>query len=90
MCILTDIVFGERKMVDCDECGKTLGMFHGYSHPTMGKKYTLCSTCYNQVNESVMQWKEFVLSYNGFFNNKNVENNHHFDLIDNLKNVVHG
>jgi hypothetical protein len=57
-------------MRNCEECGKTLGIFEGYQHPTMGKKHNLCSKCFDNVNESVMKWKEFVLS-NSF--NINVE-----------------
>ena len=49
-------------MKDCKECGKKLSVFEGYTHPTMGKKYLLCSPCYDQVSESVEKWKEFVLS----------------------------
>ena len=77
-------------MVDCDECGKKLGMFHGYHHPTMGKKHTLCSNCYDQVNESVVQWRNVVTSYTGFFDKKTIEKNSHFNLINIQKNVVHG
>ena len=54
-------------MSECNECGKTLGIFEGYRHPTMGKNHNLCSPCYDQVNESVLRWREFVVtnSFNG-------------------------
>ena len=53
-------------MIECEECGKTLGIFEGYRHPTMGKKYHLCSPCFEHVNDSVARWREFVVtnSYN--------------------------
>jgi hypothetical protein len=89
MCIYCDIVIGDRKMVECSECGKKLGMFHGYHHPTMGMKHTLCSMCYDNVNESVMQWREVVMSYNGFFKTKTAENKHHVNLINIPKQLVH-
>jgi len=49
-------------MVSCEECGKKLGIFEGYCHPTMGKKHHLCSPCFDQVSESVAKWSEFVRS----------------------------
>lgn len=54
-------------MKECEECGKKLGVFHGYIHPTLGKDYLLCSECYDKVSESVDQWREFVNSNS--FNN---------------------
>jgi len=49
-------------MVSCEECGKKLGIFEGYCHPTMGKKHHLCSPCFDQVSDSVAKWREFVMS----------------------------
>ena len=60
-------------MKECEECGKTLGIFEGYQHPTMGKKHNLCSNCFNNVNESVLKWREFVLS-NSFNNGTKKKN----------------
>ncbi len=60
-------------MKDCEECGKKLGIFEGYQHPTLGKKHLLCSPCFDQVSESVEKWKEFVLSSS--FNINNLEKN---------------
>ena len=60
-------------MVECEECGKTLGIFEGYRHPVMGKNHQLCSVCFDQVNESVARWKEFVLS-NSFNNGTSKKN----------------
>jgi len=54
-------------MVECEECGKTLGIFEGYRHPTMGKEHFLCSPCFDQISESIARWEEFVLS-NSFDN----------------------
>lgn len=49
-------------MINCEECGKKLGVFEGYRHPTLGKKHLLCSPCFDQASESVEKWREFVLS----------------------------
>ena len=49
-------------MVICEECGKILGIFEGYRHPTMGKKHLLCSSCFDTVEISVEKWREFVIS----------------------------
>ena len=54
-------------MKECEECGKTLGTFEGYQHPTMGKKHNLCSPCFDNVNDSVDEWKKFVVANS--FNN---------------------
>ena len=56
-------------MAKCEECGKTLGFFGSYCHPTMGKRHFLCSSCFDQVSESVEKWKNAVLPYVDFFNN---------------------
>ena len=50
------------KMVECVECGKRLGFFEGYSHPTLGKKSLVCGPCFVQVEESVARWRDFILS----------------------------
>ena len=55
-------------MTECEECGKKLGIFEGYQHPTMGKKNFLCSPCYEQVSESVSEWTKFVMANS--FNNE--------------------
>jgi hypothetical protein len=47
-------------MVKCEECDKKLGILEGYHHPTMGKKYTLCSSCFDEISDSVARWAEFV------------------------------
>ncbi len=49
-------------MVECEECGKKLGIFEGYQHPTLGKKHLVCSPCFDQVEESVAKWREFVVA----------------------------
>ena len=63
-------------MKDCEECGKKLGILEGYQHPTLGKKYLLCSYCFDQVSESVEKWREFVLSNS--FNIRPSKNNSQF------------
>jgi hypothetical protein len=60
-------------MKDCEECGKKLGVFEGYRHPTMGKKHLLCSPCFDQISESVARWGEFVRTNS--FNANAAQNN---------------
>jgi len=55
-------------MKGCMECGKNLGIMEGYRHPTMGKEYFLCSTCFDTVMDSVEKYREFITPYIGFFN----------------------
>ena len=80
------------KMKKCEECGKTLGIYKGYRHPTMGKKHLLCSPCFDQVSESVARWGEFVLA--NCFNMKASKNDTQLywkkirtDLVQTKKNV---
>jgi hypothetical protein len=63
---------GLKKMLKCEECGKKIGIFGGYQHPAMGKKHSLCSNCFDVVNESVTKWQDFVLQNS--FNNKSKNN----------------
>ena len=65
------------KMKKCEECGKELKLLKGYKHPTMGKKYPICSPCFVQVSESVARWREFVLSNS--FNNISSRNDLQLD-----------
>jgi len=69
-------------MVECKECGKTLGIFEGYQHPTMGKNHSLCGHCFDNVNESVNKWRDFIL--NNSFNNNILKNN----IKMNWKNII--
>jgi len=54
-------------MIECEECGKKLGIFERYLRPTMGKNHFLCSPCFDQVEESVSRWGAFVIANS--FNN---------------------
>jgi hypothetical protein len=49
----------------CIECGKYLGFFEGYRHPTMGIHYLICRNCFKKVEISVERWGRFVL-WNSF------------------------
>ena len=68
---------GDENMKTCEECGKKLGVFEGYRHPTLGKKYLLCSPCFDQVSESVEQWGNFVLSNSPII--ESIDNSTKFD-----------
>jgi len=54
-------------MKECIECGKKLRIIEGYRHPTMGKDYLLCSSCFDTVSKSLEKWSKFISSYVGFF-----------------------
>jgi hypothetical protein len=71
-------------MIECEECGKTLGIFEGYRHPTMGKKHHICSPCFDQVNESIARWREFVLANS--FNNEEISYNFN-DIVSSFSNL---
>ena len=69
-------------MTQCEECGKKLGIFEGYRHPTMGKKHLVCSPCFEQVEESVAKWREFVV--NNSFNVNTSERTKQFSWKDKM------
>jgi ribosomal protein L32 len=58
---------GIKKMNECEECGKKLGILHGYNHPALGKKHTVCSNCFYEVSDSIQKWTDFILPYADFF-----------------------
>jgi hypothetical protein len=53
-------------MVDCEECGKKLGILQGYNHPALGKRFLVCRRCFDKVDQDMKRWSEFCLS--GSFN----------------------
>jgi ribosomal protein L40E len=55
----------EPKKKVCFECGKNLGLFKGYRHPTLGIKHLICRECYEKVELSVERWGRCVL-WNSF------------------------
>jgi hypothetical protein len=87
MILYADVSFGDKKMKGCMECGKKLGVVGGYRHPTMGKNYLLCSTCFDTVFASVERYREFVSPYVGFFNK---ESSTREDIQEIEKKMVHG
>lgn len=38
-------------MEKCAECGKKLGRLEGHYHPTFGKRWIFCSTCFDKIEE---------------------------------------
>jgi hypothetical protein len=57
-------------MKRCEECGKELGLLEGYHHPTLGREFLLCTQCFEIVDDSVTKWREAVLPYIDYFENK--------------------
>jgi hypothetical protein len=57
-------------MEKCHECGKKQGFMGGYRHPTLGKKYHLCSSCFDKIYQSVENYREFVTPYVNYFHNE--------------------
>lgn len=58
-------VLNDGRKRKCVECGKALGFFEGYRHPTLGMQYLTCRGCFERVEVSVEQWGRFVL-WNSF------------------------
>jgi hypothetical protein len=74
-------------MKECEECRKKLGFLKGYRHPIMGKNHLLCSNCFDNIQDSVVRWREAHLPYIGFFNRKTSydDKNFIFNKITNKK-----
>jgi len=49
-------------MKKCYECGKELKFWEGYYHPSLGKKELVCSKCFDNVEESMDKYRNFILS----------------------------
>ncbi|MCK4901828.1 MAG: hypothetical protein KAS76_00610 [Thermoplasmatales archaeon] len=76
-------------MTNCVECGQKLGLFGGFRHPTMGRQHLVCSHCYDNVNESVTQWREFILPYANYFRNTPPKETKHYNFENFSKQVAH-
>jgi len=48
-------------MVDCEECDKKLGIFEGYHHPALGKRFLVCGKCFDKVDTDMERWSKFCL-----------------------------
>ncbi len=46
--------------VKCSECGKKLGIFEGYHHPKIEKRWLFCKSCYNKIDEKNINKKSFI------------------------------
>jgi len=49
-------------MADCEECDKKLGLFEGYRHPALGKRFLVCGRCYDKIERNMKRWSEFCVS----------------------------
>ena len=74
------------KMKKCEECGKKLRLLESYRHPTLGKHFSLCSPCFDEVSESVARWGEFVLANS--FNTNNTQNSSYVELKKIIPNIT--
>ena len=59
-------------MSKCNECGKKTGMLGSYRHPVYGGKNYICGDCFTLIENSMEQWRNFVLSNS--FNNEDMSN----------------
>jgi len=48
-------------MKKCFECGKELKFWEGYRHPVLGAKELVCWACFEKVDKSVEEYRNFVL-----------------------------
>jgi len=61
MSINLKVINDDTKKRKCAECKKTLNLFEGYRHPTLGAHFLLCRDCFEEVARSVQRWGRFVL-----------------------------
>lgn len=57
-------------MNKCIECGKNLGIFEGYRHPVSNRGKYVCRDCFEKIDESMKNWREFIQSNS--FNNESM------------------
>lgn len=50
-------------MKKCFECGKELKFWEGYRHPVLGKKEIVCWKCFEKVENSLEEYRRFILDY---------------------------
>ena len=67
----------------CEECGNKLGFFGGYRHPVKGKESLLCSKCFDIIDKSVEEWRNFVIANS--FDNYAISNK---DIIQQSKGIL--
>ena len=72
-------------MKKCYECGKELKFWEGYRHPALGKNGLVCSECFDFIEESMEQYRNFVLRQFKQDEEKHVFNN----SIIKLRQMVH-
>jgi hypothetical protein len=72
-------------MKKCYECGKELKFWEGYRHPLYRKKELVCSECFDFLEKSMEQYRNFILSLFKQDEEKHVFNN----LIIKLRQMVH-
>ena len=48
-------------MVECEECGRKLGILEGYRHPALGTRFLVCGKCFVKVDEDMQRWSKFCL-----------------------------
>ena len=57
-------------MKQCYECGKELGFLEEHYHPALGKPIIVCWNCYERLDISMEQYRNFILNE---FNHKEPE-----------------
>jgi hypothetical protein len=57
-----------------------------YRHPTLGKKFSLCNPCFDEVSESVARWGEFVVANS--FNTRTYRNDTYLELKKIIPNIT--
>ena len=46
----------------CYECGKKISFWESRFHPVLGKKERVCSDCFSIVEESLENYRNFILN----------------------------
>ena len=77
--------FRDELMIKCNICGKKLKFWNGYYHPILGKKVIVCSKCFDNLNESIDRYREFILKDFKKENKIKINNNSKIKY----KNIVH-
>jgi len=74
-------------MKTCFECGKELKFWEGYRHPVLGMKELVCWKCFERVDNSLEEYRNFILDcVKGEEQKMTAENIHHKSIFSNIWN----
>ena len=72
-------------MLKCYECGKKIRFWNCYRHPILGYKIYVCGKCFEELNKSMENYRDFILNEFKNYSNNKIIGSKVFKLINLLK-----